>query len=371
MKEEKILKAVKYVDDDLICEMTEYSPEINTEGEVSEGVEFKAPVGRVRRSWRYPAAAAVVLGIVGGTAAAINYGGIIPDNLSAVGSSEIIETVENTENEGALTENSLSETSNSESSEQTGDAETSEDASQSTEEGISTEVSEEPERIVVKRIEQGINPSLGFFVDSHPEIPQPELSKEYFTEMTTEEALDYYGIFNNIVDLLEHNTLIEIKDENTSHGIYTLPDGSIYDINSFTFEITNDYGSFGAKRFTFTIGKETVFAQPYVDCYNKIIEDYKLLPGNKAFYDYVDDYVFLVRNKNGATLMFSGTVEEILGSERLKNNSLLAAYEKILREEGDGMTYAVEEVILTAFMCLSDMEEGIESFYPGYSISDE
>ena len=67
MKEEKLFKMVENVDDDLICEMMEYSPNIKAEEGEYEGVLYSADE-KVRKVhyWKYPAAAAVfMLAIVG------------------------------------------------------------------------------------------------------------------------------------------------------------------------------------------------------------------------------------------------------------------------------------------------------------------
>ena len=67
MKEEKLFKMVESVDDDLICEMMEYSPDVKAKGGEYEGVLYSAGE-KVRKVhyWKYPAAAAVLmLAIVG------------------------------------------------------------------------------------------------------------------------------------------------------------------------------------------------------------------------------------------------------------------------------------------------------------------
>lgn len=91
MKEEKIFYLVKNIDDDLICEMLEYSPTDNVNGEICEAEPIIIPAipDRVKgRSFRYPAAALVCLLAVGGAIFAFNFGKIISNDMNTSAESD-------------------------------------------------------------------------------------------------------------------------------------------------------------------------------------------------------------------------------------------------------------------------------------------
>lgn len=97
MKEEKLFDMVKNIDDDLICEMLDYSPE--TDDRVYEGVLYSVPEG-VKRShfWRYPVTAAALLLVMAAALFIISSNGVIPDNTDVNTNSEQTESTYSTDN---------------------------------------------------------------------------------------------------------------------------------------------------------------------------------------------------------------------------------------------------------------------------------
>lgn len=310
MREDKLFKAVKGVDDDLICEMLEYSPEKDVKGDVSEGVIYTVPEGgrRARGFLRFSVTAAAALAVAVGVLFVINNNGGIPDNMSAATGEETIETV--------------LETDNSEAS-ATADTDTSSEETQ-------PNISEAPVPVVPLKTVCVVDDEFyfrlptGIYVDSYPEIPQPDFSEEYFTEMSTKELLEYYGFCNTIEYFIDSNQIIEITDENTHHGIYTLPDGSVYDINTFTFELT-EKTIYSAHRFTITMGKRSKFGQEYIEYY----KSKGILVGTRysSFYNEERDVLFSVFKMFGGTVMLSATPDEITSNYFDNNSEMRDDYE--------------------------------------------
>ena len=301
MKEQKIFFAVDKIDDDLISEAAEYRPSLNETGDVSEGVRYSVPEGgRTRRLWKYPVTAAAVLAVVGGALFVIGYNGGIEDMLGAATGEETGVTAVESDNGEVSTV------------------------------GVTDMVSEETEPAVSEAVEavvplKEINSRgddgehkfdfpTALYVDSYPEIPQPELDEQYFTPMSTAELLDLYGLCNNIMELINENVMIEVVDENTHHGIYNFPDGSVYDINTFTFDLIKP-SVHSANRFHLTLGKKTKFGQEFCEYYKQIGPKYGIAAcGESSFYNEDMDILFTVFDYNymgGTTVMFSASPDEI------------------------------------------------------------
>lgn len=320
MREDKLFNAVKWVDDDLICEMTEYSPKLKHDSDspggydVSEGVLYYVPEGRrTRRLWKYPVTAAVVLAAAGGALFAVNYSGGILGNLGTVTGGEAAVTDAETDNEDVC------ET-----------ADTVDMSSEETQPPVSEAAAPVvPLKVVFRNEEYKFNDLAVIYVDSYPEIPKPDCGEEFFTEMSTEELWEYYGFYRlSFPYWIDDNQIIEITDENTRHGIYTLPDGSVYDINTFTFELAEDRkNEISAHKFTVTMGKHSKFGQEYHEYYKT--NDMPLgSRGTSAFYNEDMDTVFSILEFFGGTIMFSSTPDEITSNFFGNDSEMLEKYEK-------------------------------------------
>ena len=157
------------------------------------------------------------------------------------------------------------------------------------------------------------------YVDSLPEIPKSNFDEKYFIPMTITELFEYYGYYGKISELIENGIFTEITDEHTHYGIYKLPDGSVYDLNTFTFKLRDDaheeykYGAAcTADRFTLTLAKETSFGNEYIK-YNRITD------AANTFYSEKTDTAFYLNILNGITFMFSGTIDDIVGADRMEH----------------------------------------------------
>lgn len=328
MKKEKLIKSIKNIDDDLICEA------MNRRSEETPPIEEKAEIisvsGGKRRSgqlWKYPVTAAALLGVIGGAVFVANNRGVI-DNIDATVSGEPSESIADTVN-----------------------PEISENVSKTVDEAISTIVSKEPDPIVPIKINGGGH-GIGIFVDSYPEIPEPDFDKEFFCEMSLEDLLEYYGIYNNILELIKNNEIIEITDKSVLHGIYTFPDGNIYDINTFTFKLTQ-HSMIAGNQFTLTIGKKSTFGHEYYKYYKEA----GILPGGEytAFYNEKKEILFSVHNIEGVTFMLSGTVDEIADIDGIDNpdeKEWYIQHDKKNRELCDGLPAATDLFVQARFMCL-------------------
>lgn len=147
-----------------------------------------------------------------------------------------------------------------------------------------------------------VDPTYILYTNKYPTIPEPDLSEAYFTEMSTSELCEYYGLLN-IPYETERGDLIEETNENTSHGIYTLSNGGTYDINTFTFKVPYDTNMHG-KKFTVTVGKNTSFGKEYNQ--EPILE-----VGKTVYYNEEDKTFFAVIEKYGSYIMISGMVDEL------------------------------------------------------------
>lgn len=108
MKEEKLFDMVKNIDDDLICEMLDYSPE--TDDSVCEGVLYSVPEGaKRRRFWRYPVTAAALLLVTAAVLFIMSFNGVIPDNTDVKTESEQTESTYSTGNTEAPADTQASE----------------------------------------------------------------------------------------------------------------------------------------------------------------------------------------------------------------------------------------------------------------------
>lgn len=313
MRENKLFKAVKGVDDDLICEMLEYRPKARAEikGDEYEGELIIIPEGVKARQmwkWKYPITAAAALAIAGGALFVINHNGGFLENTGGAAGGETAQTVVETDNGEAST---------------AGDTDT-------VGEGTEPAVSEAVKPIMPLKVEQDVDydemydfPTV-IYVDSYPEIPKPEFDEKYFKEMTTKEIFEYYDFYNKFEYLMDVNFMVEVIDENTRHGIYTLPDGSVYDINTFTFEVTEKDDDY-AHRFTATIGKKTRFGQEYYEFY-KNRGMLSGLPNRSIFYNEEMDTMFSVFRAMGMSIMFSSTPEETTSNFFADNPKMQALY---------------------------------------------
>lgn len=315
MKEEKLFKIIESVDDDLICEMMEYSPESKIKGEVSEGVLYSVPAGRKRTGqlWKYPVTAAALLGVMGGALFVIDYSGNILGNTSTATDGEATEAAEETGNEAAsaTTDNTSEETT------------------------LADEKT--PPHVVPIKVVQATDNRCALYIDSYPEIPQPNFGEEYFTEMSTMELCGYYGL-PKVAAAIANKQMAEITDESTSHGIYTLPDGSIYDINTFTFELLYDDLVF-AKKFTITVGKKKIFGQEY---YFEVDHGFAAW---SLYYNEERGLLFSADEINGCSIMFSGKVDEISAFDSSEIGDMLKEYDNRYREANEGLPYAHSQLI--------------------------
>ncbi|MCM1299503.1 MAG: hypothetical protein NC203_02465 [Firmicutes bacterium] len=280
MKEKKLFKAVDYIDDDLICEMLDYSPDRDNEEELCENIIYSAKAAGKRHYWRYPAAAVFMLGIVGTVLLIVSRSGELPHTPTEAATCETVQTV--------------SETASAEA------------ASTEAPPPAAADDRFSPYKAVV------VNDLNVLFTHSLPLIPLPDLSSAQYTEMSTLQLCEYYGLEKIVSSLTFGKTpmstgkfityFTEVADETATRGIYTLPDGSVYDINSFTFE-TEDFPD-REKRITVTVGKSSVFGEEYDPA-----PDYKV--GETVYYCPAADTFFMIYEKYGSCIMISGKSEDL------------------------------------------------------------
>ncbi len=296
MKKEKLIKSIKNIDDDLICEA------MNRRSEETPPIEEKAEIisvsGGKRRSgqlWKYPVTAAALLGVIGGAVFVANNRGAI-DNIDATVSGEPSESIADTVN-----------------------PEISENVSKTVEEAISTIVTKEPKHIVPIKTKELITAGCIFYVESFPDIPKTPFGKECFTEMSSDELFKYYGIedvIDNLVSYMSHNNKAHGRDyleviDNNPYGIYTSPDGDTFDVNSFHFSNPN----FGQNDLTITVGKKIKFGQEYY--IERIPEGQKYHLWSLFYYNKDKDILFAVYEYNGCSVMITSIPEDyenILGN---------------------------------------------------------
>ena len=140
------------------------------------------------------------------------------------------------------------------------------------------------------------------YTDSYPEFAAPAAGEATFTEMNTLELMEYYGM-GYMIELINEGSFIEVGDGNAPHGIYTYPDGFIYDINVFTFKTSYDDLNVG-KKFTLALGRETTFGREYSDEGN----DWGITP---KYYSEDRDTFFVIHELFGSCIMVSGKVDEL------------------------------------------------------------
>lgn len=329
MRENKLFKAVKGVDDDLICEMLEYRPKARAEikGDEYEGELIIIPEGVKARQmwkWKYPITAAAALAIAGGALFVINHNGGFLENTGGAAGGETVQTVVETDNGEAST---------------AGDTDTV---------GEETEpaVSEAVQTIVpLKKVNVGVSEIL--YTDLYPEYPKPNFDEEYFKEMSTFELLEYYGLEGLILEI-KNGTVTEVTDGKLSHGIYTLPGGTVYDINTFTFE-TRDFYQYG-KKFTVTIGKESIFGQEY---------KWQVDQGSYTFYNEEQKTFFRVINKFGSNFLVTGKVDELsnFDDKKTKEEFYFYSTDSLGDEYWKGVPYEMNLFLMDVYLlCLTEAE---------------
>lgn len=331
MKEEKLFDMVKNIDDDLICEMLDYSPE--TEEDVCEGVLCSVPEGGKRRFWKFPVTAAALLLVVGIVLFVINRG-VVPDDIDVKTDSEQTDT-DNTE--------TFSDTEAS---------------------GKTEPLDYEGPRVehIVPDKAVFIGNTNVLFTDQYPDIPKLDLSEArfkeaQFKEMSTLELCEYYGL-EEIASGIQNGyytsdrekvtNLTEVTDENASHGIYTFPDGGVYDINTFTFE-TEDFPD-RAKRFTVTAGKKSIFGLEYDPR-----PDFKV--SQTVYYNEEKETFFMVYETYGAFVMISGEIGELSDFDDMIIKELF--YDIVLQNDEEYWQGVPYELILfqsAVLKCVGQLE---------------
>lgn len=299
MKDEKLIYAVRNIDDDLICEaMKRRSTDTEPIGEAVRAVYVAEK--RKGQVWKYSAAVAALLAVTGGTIFIVQYQDGIKNQLDFPGYTN--------ESEG----------------------QTEGDVGTAGTEVSSLAVVTEPVEAapVVPTKEMFFRGDLIVYLDSYPEIPQHDFDEKFFTPMTTMELLMYYDYDEKVATLFEDGVISEVTDENTHHGIYKLPDGSVYDVNTFTFKTCKD-DSERANRFTVTLSKETKFGQEYYEYRNdKKRED--IYPTRSfMFCNEETNTLFTVHKLNGEILMVSASYDEITDVD---NPTLKAYFEERAKE---------------------------------------
>ena len=276
MKEEKLFDIVSSVDYDLICEALECSSNTEKKGEEYVGALYSVPVRPKKMYyWQYPVTAAALIIVLVGMLFIFNTNTTLPYNEEKTGGEQ--ESTANTDN-----------------MEISASTETSEESHPS--------IGETTTHIVPDKVVK-VGTVNVMYTNSYPEFIEPTAGEATFTEMSTSELMEYYEI-DNILYGIEQGDLIEVVNENTSHGIYTFPDGSIYDINSFTFITSYDDLYYG-KKFTVTVGRASTFGHEYD------MEPDPVWRTTPNYYNEEKETFFGVYEKYGSCIMISGKVNEL------------------------------------------------------------
>lgn len=334
MKEQKLFKAVSFIDEELISEAADYMPPKNINKE-SGGEAVYATVVRVkgarRQMWKYPVTAAALLAVAGGAMFIADYkdeiAGEIKDDLTLTANDSEAQSEDNfvssNESEMPSEESSVSITE-------------------------VTDVEEKPVRVTPIKtvpiyfqfwensdgeIEKRFNWCDVACTDSFPTVPTCSLGKECFEEMNTEELFKYYGLEFMLPSLSRYDG--ELIDENSPHGIYTSPDGIVYDINTFVFSKKNEPHKGSIRNLgtiTITAGKNVQFGQEYDSGHHSINDQYIF------WYDESSDTFFAVYNNiNGdCSIMISAKADDLY----LEREGW--GYKEVYGEVNGGISPAVE-----------------------------
>lgn len=315
MKDQKLIYAMKNIDDDLISEaMKRRSADTEQKGE--EAVNVSVVRKRRGQVWKYSVVAAALLGVMGVSLFVINNMNGVPDSFSS--SENVAGTDEVT-------------------------VETQEGAVSSTEPNVTETAITQVTPIKVVDIQDPNSFYASFFkvicVDSLPTVSNPTLKEECFTEMSTEELFKYYGLDFMLPKLISSDVYHEVRDENTVHGIYTLPDGSVEDINTFHYVSENTDGRIPGfyfeccSEFTITVGKETKFGKEF---------NFKSEPftHNRICYNEEDDAFFVVYDVKGVcSVMVSAKTDYTVYSDKmnylsefLELNDGISPFSKLFRQ---------------------------------------
>lgn len=317
MKEEKFFDIVSNVDDDLICEMLEYSHDTKTKGEKYVGALYPVPK-KVRKIsyWKYPTAAAtLVIVLVGAFIVFNSRSTLLPYNDKDV---------------------------------QTSSQSTTTYYNPSYEEN-NPQTSEKSDLVMPDKV-VNVGTVNVIYTGSYPEISLPDTSRPVnFIEMSTSALMGYYEL-DNILYEMEQGNLIEVTDENTSHGIYVYPDRSIYDINTFTFITSYDDPVCG-KKFTVTVGRFSTFGQEYSD------EPDPVWGTTPKYYNEEKETFFVIHEIYGSCVMISGKVGELtdFDDEELKK-TYHSFHSSVDEDFWQGVPCELELFLHDAVMCLLDLD---------------
>lgn len=313
MKDQKLIYAMRDIDDDLICEaMKRRSIGVEQDGEEAETVYVSW--GRTRRLWKYPVTAAAVLAVAGGALFVITYNGGISDNFGVAAGGETVGRAEETSGVGEITTESTDTAVSQIAPIKTIDIHDFDLATAKGDEKTSFQV---------------------LCVPSLPTIPNSTLGEECFNEMSTEELFEYYGLEFMLPKLIS-SYHFEVSDENIKHGIYISSDGTVDDINTFVFG--SEEGMFTDvesewDKLTVTIGKSSKFGQEYAYEHESFMFD-------KICYNQETDTFFVIYNvKGNCTVMLSGTTDE-LGTF----SDLYDIYVKNFSELNEGVSPSVNSI---------------------------
>ena len=203
------------------------------------------------------------------------------------------------------------------------------------------ETAEEPTPVVPDKV-VNVGTFSVMYTNTYPEFSPLDTSEAEFTEMDTTELMAYYGL-NNILEEMKNGSLIVIADDNSSHGFYTYPDGSVYDINTFTFVTPYDDSNCG-KKFTITAGKASAFGREYSDEPN----EWGTTP---KYYNEEMETFFVIHELFGSYIMISGKVDELSDFD---DEELKEAYHNSHSDDAEfwqGVPYELELFLQDALLC--------------------